>query len=75
MSMCSQPLELVVDLPELDIPDGYLAVIPSPNVHTPVNRFQFHILQPQLASLTFPSAAASFSAAPPSGTYEPYEHI
>jgi hypothetical protein len=67
--MCSQQLELMVDLPDLDIPDMYSTVIPSPNAHTPVTRFQFHVLQPQLNSLVFPSAAASFSIAPPSGTY------
>lgn len=67
--MSSQPLELTVDLPDFDIPDTYLTAIPSPNAHTPVNRFRFHVLQPRLNSLVFPTAAASFSTAPPSGTY------
>jgi len=67
--MYSQLLELAVDLPSLDIPDVYSTVIPSPNAHTPVNRFQFHILQPLSSSLTFPTAPTSLSTAPPSATY------
>ena len=67
--MCSHPLELVVDLPDLDVPDMYSTAIPSPNAHTPVNWFWFHVLQPCLNSLVFPTAAASLSTTPPSGTY------
>ena len=65
--MFSQPL--VVDIPDLDIPDAYSTMIPLPNAHMPVDRFRFHVLQPQLGSLVFPSASASLSTAPPSGTY------
>ena len=68
-TMCSQPLELAVDLPGLDIPDVYLTVIPSPNAHTPVNRFWFHVLQPLSGSLAFLTASALLSTAPPLGTY------
>ena len=46
VTMCSQPLELMVDLPGLNIPEMYATVIPLPNTHTPVNRFRFHVLQP-----------------------------
>jgi len=67
--MCSQPLELPVDLPSLDIPDAYSTVIPSPNAHAPVSRFRFHVLQPSSSSLVFPTASASLSTAPPSSTY------
>ena len=68
--MCTRQLELAVDFPDLDIPGMYSTVIPLPNAHTLVTRFRFHVLQPQLSSLVFPTAAASFSAAPPSGTYD-----
>lgn len=67
--MSTQPLELEVDLPSLDIPDAYSTVIPSPNAHMTVNRFRFHVLQPLSSSLVFPTAAASLSTAPPSSTY------
>ena len=69
VTMCSQPLELMVDLPGLDIPEMYATVIPLPNTHTPVNRFRFHVLQPRLSLLVFPTAATSFGTASPSGTY------
>lgn len=67
--MCSRPPELAVDSPGLDIPDANSTVVPSPNTHTPVSRFRFYVLQPLSSSFTFPTAPASLSTAPPSGTY------
>ena len=67
--MWSHLLELVVDLPDLDVPDVYSTAIPLPNAHTPVNQFQFHVLQPCLNSLVFPTTAASLSTTPLLGTY------
>ena len=71
--MSSQPLEIAVDLPDLDIPDSYSTVIPSPNAHIPVKRFCFHVFQLRANSLVFPLAATSLSTASPSGTYNLYD--
>lgn len=67
--MPSPPLTLAVDVPELDIPEHFLSVIPSSSVETPVSRFRLHVLQEQKSGLVFPSAGTSFSTSPPSGTY------
>lgn len=69
--MASQPLKLPVDLPELDVPAGYLSVIPSPSVHASVNTFRFYVLQERQGILVSPIASASFSVSPPSATYNP----
>jgi hypothetical protein len=63
-TMYSQRLDLglVVGLPDLDIVDTYLAVIPSPIAGVPVSWFRPHILWLQLSSAIFLTAAASFSA-------------
>ena len=59
--MVSQSLELLVDLPELDIPAGYLSVVPSLSVHTPANAFQFHVLQERQSALVLSTASTSLS--------------
>ena len=69
--MVSQSLELLVDLPELDIPAGYLSVVPSLSVHTPANAFRFHVLQERQSALVLSTASTSLSTSPPSATYDP----
>lgn len=69
--MDSQTLVLPVNLPELDVPAGYLSVIPSLSVHAPVGRFRFHVLQERRGVLVFPTASTSFSVSHPSATYNP----
>jgi hypothetical protein len=64
--MNSPPLELPADVPGLEIPEGYLSVIASPDVNVPVGRFRFHVLQEQKAALVFPPAETSFTTLPPS---------
>lgn len=67
--MTSPPLELLADVPGLEIPEDYLSVIASPDVNIPVGRFRFHVLQEQKAALVFPPAETSFTTSPPSVTY------
>jgi len=69
--MTSQPLELPVNLVELDVPAGYLSIIPSLSVHTSANTFRFYVLQERQGTLVFPAASTLFSTAPPSATYDP----
>ena len=69
IAMTSQPLELSVDIPGLEIPGHYLSIVPSPDVDIPISRFRFYVLQEQKATLVFPPAETLFSTSLPSGTY------
>ena len=66
-----EPLELMEDLPDLNIPDAYLTVIPSSDIHTPANQFRLYVFPPWLSSPEFPSDDVSLSAAPPQVTCNP----
>lgn len=68
--MASQSLELV-DLPELDVPAGYLSVVPPLSVHMPVSTFRLHVRRERQSTLVFPTVSGSFSTSPPSATYDP----
>ena len=67
--MTSQPLELPIDIPALEIPGHYLSIVPSPDINIPISRFRFYVLQEQKATLVFPPAETLFSTSLPSGTY------
>ena len=69
--MASQSLKLLVNLPGLNIPTGYLSVVPSPSAHKPVSAFRFYVLQERQGTLVFPTASASFSTSLPLTAYDP----
>ena len=70
-AMTSEPLELPSDSPLFDIPADHLPLIPSPNVHTSVKRFRFHVLQERKSLLVVPRGEDSFSRSPPLAAYNP----